>query len=103
MPAVVSFKEAYRITGVGVVVAGEVRSGVLRPGMALESDPSVIVKSIECNHSPVNEASPGVAIGFGLSGDFKAISALKGSDVGFKEGSPGAIHPKGFLSRLFGR
>ncbi len=60
-------EDAYYITGIGTVLVGTVKSGILKPGMRSRIDGKVIeAKSIEKNHELLTEARMGDNVGINI-------------------------------------
>lgn len=65
------------VKGVGLIATGRVETGVLKPGMTLESSSGLKAecKTVEMHHANVDEAFPGDNVGISLKGlkkgDFK--------------------------------
>lgn len=86
-PTKMSIDGVYSVQGVGIVVAGTVLSGVLKPGMVLHLGPDgrghfrpVVVRSVHHRRVPVEEAFAGN----GVSCCIKAVTsgaATKGKDI----------------------
>lgn len=109
MKAIVNIQDIYKITGIGYIPAGTIKSGTLKVGMhTIQNGNALIVKTIEMHHTNVLEANEGDNIGFNLSGDSASINSLKGLDVTFMDGpnpsnnygAPEPIRPKGFLDSI---
>ncbi len=117
MKATVFVQDVFRISGLGVIPVGSVKSGVLRTGMKLNIAGRIMtVKSIEMHHRQVTEAHAGDNIGFSLeNGDYGLIKSACGQDVTFSDDAavvtrvikkpepviiPEPIHPKGFFDSI---
>lgn len=78
-------REVFRITGLGVVVVGEVKSGVLRPGMKTNvGGKSMEIKAMEMKHEQLTEAKEGNKAGIHLkNGDYDFLKDIRKSDIQF--------------------
>lgn len=64
-------QDIYKISGVGVVPVGRVETGILKVGMNVTFTPSGLksdVKSIEIHHEQLQQAEPGLNVGFNVKG-----------------------------------
>ncbi len=62
-------QDVYKISGIGTVPVGRVETGVLKPGMKITFSPGnkkTEVKSIEMHHQNLEEAEPGMNVGFNI-------------------------------------
>jgi elongation factor 1-alpha len=105
-PLRIPISEVYNIKGVGLVPAGKVESGKLRPGDKVIFLPSkkpngVIgeVKSIEMHHERLDEALPGDNIGFNVKGP--ESGDIGRGDVAGKLGEPLPKVAEEFTARVF--
>lgn len=87
MDAVVYMKDVFKITGIGFVIVGDIKSGILKKGMKIDINGSLAqVKMIEMNRKTVDEANSGDAVGFALSNvKYESLIELKGKDLVFSE------------------
>lgn len=87
MKCVVSIRDVYNITGIGVVIAGQVKSGALNVGSKLNLSGRIMpVKNIERDHKSYSAAHPGDNIGFALGGaDAREMKAFVGKDLEFSD------------------
>lgn len=70
-PLRLPIQDVYRIGGVGTVPVGRVETGILKPGMTVSFAPSNAtseVRSIQAHHKDVEEATPGMNVGFNIRG-----------------------------------
>ncbi|MGC9079258.1 MAG: translation elongation factor EF-1 subunit alpha [Nanopusillaceae archaeon] len=105
-PLRIPISEVYNIKGVGLVPAGRVESGKLKPGDRVIFLPSkkpngVVgeVKSIEMHHEKLDEALPGDNIGFNVKGP-EAGDIGRGDVVG-KLGEPLPKIAEEFTARVY--
>ena len=64
-------QDVYTISGIGAVIVGQVKTGVLKPGAKIVSMPSGKtgeVKSIEMHHQSMPQALPGDNVGVSIKG-----------------------------------
>lgn len=76
MPLRVPICGVYKIGGIGTVVVGTVKTGILKKGMKVIFAPGNLVsevKSIQIHHKEVSEAIPGDYVGFTVDLDSKSI------------------------------
>lgn len=89
-PLRLPIQSAFKIKGVGTVVAGRVESGTLKVGKSVKFSNSGLVtevRSIERHHETLAEAIPGDNIGFNISGvSVKEVD--KGTVVGEDKNNP---------------
>jgi Translation elongation factor EF-1alpha (GTPase) len=67
----IPLQDVYKIGGIGTVLVGRVETGVIKPGMSVIFAPSGAtseVKSVESHHGKLEEATPGLHIGFNIKG-----------------------------------
>jgi elongation factor 1-alpha len=70
-PLRLPLQDVFTITGIGAVPVGRVETGVMKVGdkvIAMPSDASGEVKSIEMHHEQLKEAKPGDNVGFSVKG-----------------------------------
>ena len=117
MEAVIFIQNVYKITGIGVIPVGTVKSGTLKVGMKMNiNGKEMTIKTIEMHHQQFREAVSGDNVGLSLkNGDYSALKSVVGTEVVLSEGSqieskitqaPEPIHPVGFfdsLKRMFGK
>jgi len=114
MEAIITIKKVYNIPGIGIVLVGDVKSGVLKDKMISNIDgKTVTIMTIEKNRKKVDEANVGDNVGLSLSGgEYNKLKKMKGLDITFIEGNPDVgknpqksnpNHPSGFLGKLFRR
>lgn len=87
--AVVIFSRAFKIGGVGTVFVGMVLRGSLQRGEEVTLFPGLVqtkVKTIECFHEQVSEATAGMMVGINIAN--VSISAFGRGYRGFLLGSP---------------
>jgi len=69
-PLRVPVNDVYKVEGIGTVPVGRVECGVLRPGITAVFAPGGLkgeVKTVESHHVKLEEAGPGVAVGFNVA------------------------------------
>ncbi len=116
MTARVLIDDVYRLTGVGPVPVGLVKEGVLKIGMDLEIEGTIMtVKSIEMHHKQIQEAKEGDDIGMTLANaDYNLLKGKIRTEAFFSgEGvisqtpiEPETTKPEGafsFLKKIFGK
>ena len=109
MKAIVQIENVFKITGIGTVVVGLVKEGILKVGMKADIQGKVSeVKSIEKDHKQLKEANQGDSIGINLyKADPNVLKLMKGQTLSFYDRmfqTPEPIHPKGtfsFLKKIF--
>jgi elongation factor 1-alpha len=70
-PLRIAISDVYKISGIGNVPTGRVETGVLKPGMSVQFAPGGAkgdVRSVESHHTALEEAGPGINIGFNVRG-----------------------------------
>jgi len=70
-PLRVPINDVYKVDGIGTVPVGRVESGVLRAGIMAEFAPGGAkgeIKTVESHHVRLEEATPGMAVGFNVKG-----------------------------------
>jgi len=70
-PLRIPIQGVYKVSGVGTVASGKVESGVLKVGHQVIFAPAGLcseVRSIETHHDKLEEAEPGLNIGFNIRG-----------------------------------
>jgi translation elongation factor EF-1alpha len=83
----IQVSDVYNITGVGIVVVGEVVEGNIKPGYVSEVRGSQIeIKAIETNHKKMDIVVVSDKSGFILKGVYKSLDIKKGEVLYF--------HPK---------
>jgi len=68
-PLRLPIQDVYKIGGIGTVPVGRVETGMIRPGIQCAFAPSGIVaevKSLEMHHEHLDEAGPGLNVGFNV-------------------------------------
>jgi len=89
-PLRLPLQDVYKITGVGTVPVGRVKTGIIRPGILATFAPAGItteVKTVEMHHEQLQEAIPGDNVGFNV----KSISVKdirRGNVVGDSKNDP---------------
>ena len=85
MKAKVLIKDIFRIRGIGIVVVGIPKEGLLKPGMKLNvKDKIMTIKSIKKNRQSVTTGYPGDEVGINLrNGNYELIKFVKGQIVTF--------------------
>jgi len=80
-------RDVFKITGLGVVAVGEVKSGVLRIGMksGIGGKP-VEIKSMEMHHSVIKQAAEGQNVGILLkNADCAQLKNLVNTEIEFSD------------------
>lgn len=88
-PLRIPIQDVYQIGGIGTVPCGRVETGILTKGMILSFAPSGVsaeCKSIEAHHSKLEEALPGINIGFNVRVPVKDLK--KGNVAGDSKNDP---------------
>ena len=87
MQASFHLMDIYQITGIGVVVVGNVTQGTLVPGMKIGINGKIMeIKSIQAKHKQLTQANEGMAIGISLrNGDRKILEMIKGKEIVFAD------------------
>lgn len=70
-PLRVPINDVYKVDGIGTVPVGRVESGILRAGILAEFAPGGgkgEVKTVESHHVRLEEAGPGMSVGFNVKG-----------------------------------
>jgi elongation factor 1-alpha len=70
-PLRVPINDVYKVDGIGTVPVGRVESGVLKAGILAEFAPGGAkgeVKTVESHHVRLEEATPGMSVGFNVKG-----------------------------------
>jgi elongation factor 1-alpha len=92
LPLRLPIQDVYSITGIGTVPVGRVETGMLKPGMKVNfqpSDKTGEIKSIEMHHEEVPEAGPGDNVGFNVRGIGK--NDIRRGDVGGPVDNPPTV------------
>nr|MDO8097617.1 hypothetical protein [Candidatus Njordarchaeota archaeon] len=78
-------QEAYRISGVGTVLVGQVTSGILKAGMRASIESRIIqIATIEAQHKKMEKANPGETVGVQVrDANYKALKSLVGKHLEF--------------------
>jgi elongation factor 1-alpha len=69
-PLRVSINDVYKVEGIGTVPVGKVECGIMRPGITAVFAPGGArgeVKTVESHHVRLEEAGPGIAVGFNVA------------------------------------
>jgi len=70
-PLRVAINDVYKVEGIGTVPVGRVETGVMRAGITAEFAPGGAkgeVKTVESHHVRLDEAGPGISVGFNVRG-----------------------------------
>jgi len=78
-------QDIYKITGIGVIPVGQVKSGILRIGMKANIGGELVeIKSIEVHHVVMKEAKEGDIVGLYLkNGNYDTLRNYVRKDVEF--------------------
>ncbi|CAI2367900.1 unnamed protein product [Moneuplotes crassus] len=76
-PLRIPIQDVYKIAGIGTVPVGRVETGVLKRGMEVQFTTGATseVKSLEAHHNKLEEAEPGLNVGFNVRLEAKEIKA----------------------------
>lgn len=117
MESRIFLRDVYKITGIGIVCAGKVNSGIFKTRMKTDiGNKIMVVKIIEKNHTSINEANVGDDVGFMLlNADYNLLKSKinkelvfqisEGSEqqVHFSDENRSANHPQGPIKSLFSK
>lgn len=100
LPLRIPIQDVYSITGIGTVPVGRVETGILKPGLKVNfqpSDKTGEIKSIEMHHEEIPQAVPGDNCGFNVRGIGK--NDIRRGDVGGPVDAPPTV-AKSFTAQV---
>jgi len=100
-PLRVPINDVYKVEGVGTVPVGRVESGVLKAGIVAEFAPGGIrgeVRTVESHHTRLEEATPGISVGFSVKG-ISAKQLRRGMVCGDSKNSP-PVEVESFVAQV---